>query len=530
MSFSQISNYLMNKLFNKRALNYIQNNWASKIDRKRNYKKIKEFFSKSRKSDFNIDDTTWQDLDMDKVYETLDRTMSTPGEHVLYNILRTPLFDISKLKSRNTLIKFFQNNESLREKIQLLLFRLGRTNTDTTSALYSKLEDKPSSRIVCNIFALLFTVFLLLTIVTRNSGFIFFIMIIGFINMFIHYKMNSFIKEQIESVKYLGYIVNTSNKISKINSMELLKYKDKLKTLSTKCIRIGKKSSIVGRVEGLDVIGDYINIMFLIQERNYFSIINDIEKYKPELIELYFTLGEVDALISIASYREEVEYYTEPTLGDYGKVLDVSSIVHPLLKAPVSNSIKMQNNGIIITGSNMAGKSTFLRTLGINALFAQTIYTCLAKSYVSSFFNLVTSINPQDNIVKGKSYYLGEAESLLRIVKASKNNIPCLTMIDEIFKGTNPTERINAACVIMDYLNKHNTLAAVATHDLALTKMVEGYKCYYFREHVKEDGLTFDYLIKEGISPTRNAVRLLKLIGYPNEIIELIENKISKEV
>nr|WP_272507455.1 hypothetical protein [Clostridium aestuarii] len=188
----------------------------------------------------------------------------------------------------------------------------------------------------------------------------------------------------------------------------------------------------------------------------------------------------------------------------------------------------MHNSGIILTGSNMAGKSTFLRTLGVNALFAQTIYTCLAKSYAGSFFNIVTSIEPQDNIIKGKSYYLGEAEALLRVVKASNNNIPCLTMVDEIFRGTNPTERINAAAEIMDYLNKHNTLAAIATHDLILTKIVKGYDCYYFREHVNEDGLTFDYLIKEGISPTRNAVRLLKLVGYPDEIIERIENRIAQ--
>lgn len=528
MQLSEQLSYIINKTSSKRALRYIKSTWAHKIKRKRNYETIKEFFNNSSKTDFYIDDITWQDLDMDKVYEKLDRTLSTPGEHILYNILRNPLFDINKLHKRNKIIKLFQKNETARDKIQILLYKLGRTKIDITSVLYNKLEEKPSSKLLCNIVTILFTGLILASIITRNSSFISSLVLLGFVNMFIHYKMDSLIKEQVQSVKYLGYLVNTSNKISNIDAEEINEYTNTLKNLSKNCIQIGKKSSVIGRVEGLDVIGDYINVMFLIQERNFFSIISEIEKHKKELIELYFTLGEIDAMLSIASYREGLTSYVEPTLTNNGKTLEVEDIIHPLLENPISNSINMDNRGIVITGSNMAGKSTFLRTLALNAVFAQTIYTCLAKSYVGSFFNIVTSIEPQDNIIKGKSYYLGEAEALLRVVKASNNDVPCLTMVDEIFRGTNPTERINAAAEIMNYLNKHNALAAIATHDLVLTKMVEGYDCYYFREHVNETGLTFDYSIKEGISPTRNAVRLLKLIGYPNEIIEVIEDRIAK--
>ncbi len=104
-------------------------------------------------------------------------------------------------------------------------------------------------------------------------------------------------------------------------------------------------------------------------------------------------------------------------------------------------------------------------------------------------------------MVAGKSYYLGEGEAILIIIKAS-------------------TE-------VLNYLNEHNSLVAVATHDLELIKLVSCYQNYYFREHVEGNKLSFDYWIKEGISPTRNAVRILKMIGYPDDIIDKIEENIS---
>lgn len=91
---------------------------------------------------------------------------------------------------------------------------------------------------------------------------------------------------------------------------------------------------------------------------------------------------------------------------------------HPLIQDPVPNSLTVGAQGILVTGSNMSGKSTFLRTVALNALFAQTIYTCLAKSYRSLFLKLFTSIGRSDNIIEGKSYYLVEAQSILRIIKA----------------------------------------------------------------------------------------------------------------
>jgi DNA mismatch repair ATPase MutS len=201
---------------------------------------------------------------------------------------------------------------------------------------------------------------------------------------------------------------------------------------------------------------------------------------------------------------------------------------HPLLNRPVPNSITVDREGIIITGCNMSGKSTFLRTLGVNALFAQTICTCLASSYKGSFLRVMTSISRGDNLVGGKSYYLAEAEALLRIIKASGHGAPCLCILDEMFRGTNSLERINASSEILRYLVNHNCLAVIATHDYELTELVGNlYKCYYFSETIEKDGISFDYRIKDGVSKNRNAVRLMDYLGYPREIIDSTNKKIA---
>ena len=192
---------------------------------------------------------------------------------------------------------------------------------------------------------------------------------------------------------------------------------------------------------------------------------------------------------------------------------------HPLLEQPVSNSIEVREQGVLITGSNMSGKSTFLRTVGLNALLGQTIYTCTARAYVGCPLRLLTSIGRADNVVEGKSYYLEEALSVLRIVDAITPAITTLVILDELYRGTNSEERIFAARRVLEYLAKRNALVLVATHDLELTDFFAyQYRSMHFSEQVGQLGLEFDYKLKKGPATTRNAIALLRYLGYPEEI------------
>ncbi|MDF2673234.1 MAG: mismatch repair protein MutS-like protein, partial [Clostridiales bacterium] len=325
------------------------------------------------------------------------------------------------------------------------------------------------------------------------------------------------------TVQYLHGIIKASGILGDIKVQEIDEYTSALSRTAKACKQVFEKTSVSFEkgVSEVEAITEYINIFFMIEEMKFFGSIDDIRLHRKDLQEMYLLLGELDALISIASYREGLESYAIPKLHMKGAELKGKDMAHPLLKDPVKNSIHINKEGIVVTGSNMSGKSTFLRTLGINALYAQTICTCTSDEYEGSYFKILTSISPGDNLIGGKSYYLAEAEALLRIINASGDSIPCLCIIDEIFRGTNPIERAGASVEILDYLVNNNAIVIVATHDLEITELVKGaYKYFYFSEDISQEGIKFDFVIKEGVSKNRNAVKLMKYLGYPDEIVD----------
>jgi DNA mismatch repair ATPase MutS len=465
---------------------------------------------------------------MDKIYEELDRTHTTPGEQSLYYILRTPIFENDGLLKRKAIIELFQGNKEIREELQLKLFNLGRDQKNSaTEIIWDEIPPKKNMRLLFNLLALLPVISILIMPFNLSLGITLLFILFG-INLYIHYTKGKDISSYVDGINYLAGVINIAKQVSNIKAQELEEYKEILKENAEVCSKIAKNTSSIGHIEGVDMFADYVYILTLAKERQYYNAIDRINSYRKELKALLMKLGELDALLSVASYREGIKNYTEPCLDNEKAHLNVDGVRHPLIKEPVPNSISINESGIVLTGSNMSGKSTFLRTIGVNALLAQTIYTCNADSYCGSFFKLISSISPSDNLLVGKSYYLGEAEALLRIIKSCDKEIPSLCIIDEIFRGTNPIERISASAEILNYLLNNNALAIVATHDLELTEMVDNYGCYYFTEDVDDEGLKFDYKIKKGVSPTRNAIKLLKYLGYPSDIIDRTNKRVDK--
>ena len=139
--------------------------------------------------------------------------------------------------------------------------------------------------------------------------------------------------------------------------------------------------------------------------------------------------------------------------------------------------------GILVTGSNASGKSTFLKNIAINAILAQTIGTCVCSSYRAPFFRVLTSMALRDDLSEGDSYFIVEIKSMKRILDESQKNVPMLCIIDEVLRGTNTIERIAASSRILGSLVKEYVLAFAATHDIELTYILEGvYTNYHFEE------------------------------------------------
>jgi len=179
----------------------------------------------------------------------------------------------------------------------------------------------------------------------------------------------------------------------------------------------------------------------------------------------------------------------------------------------------------------MSGKSTFIRTLAINNLLAQTMNFCFASEFTAQKMNILTSIRNTDDIFESKSYYLQEVLRIKKLIDATNNNKSNLFVLDEIFKGTNTIERIAASKSVLSYLNQNTNIILVSTHDIELVDLLnnENFEQYHFTEKVIDNQLIFDYKIKKGALKTRNAIKILELYNYPNIIIKeakRIENKI----
>jgi len=222
--------------------------------------------------------------------------------------------------------------------------------------------------------------------------------------------------------------------------------------------------------------------------------------------------------------RAGLPYYAKPVFTKEDAELKITELYHPLVDNCIANSISSRaDKGGLITGSNMSGKTTFIRAVALNTLLAQTIYTCCAKEYIAPLLNIHTSIRVSDDIEEHKSYFQAEALAVLDIVKQCGIDEPfrSLVIIDEIFRGTNTIERIAAAKSVLSYLTANRNFVFVSTHDLELAELLgDDYAIYSFEELVSDKRLVFDYKIKEGLLKNKNGIAILQSLGYPDSVVK----------
>lgn len=231
-------------------------------------------------------------------------------------------------------------------------------------------------------------------------------------------------------------------------------------------------------------------------------------------------IGEMEALSSLATLGYNNPKWSTPIITNEPSTIRIKEIFHPLLiDNPVSNdvTIKEPSRILLITGSNMSGKSTFLRTIGINLVLAYTGAKVCASTMVTSIMNIQTCMRTKDNMEKGVSSFYAELKRIEKIIVASQGTKQVFFLLDEILKGTNSFDRHTGAKMILKQLYNNNGMGLVSTHDLELGELEEetkgSIKNYHFEEYYNNNKIYFDYKLKNGISNTRNALYLLRMIG-----------------
>lgn len=497
---------------------------------------IRHYYNNKEKMTPVIDDITWNDLDMETVYMILNNTSTGIGEEYLYALLHMPCMDEEVLQERDRVAKYFDSHEQERVNVQYELLKLGKLKTSSVgqylSGIRSMRPHKPTLHLVC-LAALIVSI---MGCIVRPEVWLPVIILVVVFNMVVYFKRKADISSYFVVFSYLSRMNQSALKISELHCSGISGYCETLKKCARPLASISRYSWLF--VTGTDLSADLLAIiMDYIKMMTHFDLIlfdylaYRLFKYGKELDTIMDTIGEIDCDIAIASYRrymsdQQGTPVCTPVLHKDGPLtIKTEHIYHPMIVNPVTNSLD-ETKSVLLTGSNASGKSTFLKTVAINAILAQTIYTCLADSYESRFFRIYSSMALQDNIQSSESYYIVEIKSLKRIVDAAAGpaswaDVPVMCFIDEVLRGTNTIERIAASSRILDALAHMNALCFAATHDIELTTILEkSFSNYHFQEEVSDNDVTFDYILYPGRATSRNAIKLLGMIGFDKEIIE----------
>ncbi len=516
--------------YRHRLYKHLKDSWGKPSRKEYTYdimEAIKYYYNQSRQ-DGDVDDITCNDLNMDAVYACINHTQTSIGEEYLYMLLRKPCTDISVLKEREDIINLIDTSGDKRTKLQAALAVMGKLDKISVYQYFEKAGSVEIGNKLYHICCGLALVISILLCLIKPEVFVLVSVFVIIYNVLSYYKNKAKVDHYIKIFAFVARTRIQSEDIAKVEIDGLSKYQERLLKCTKSLKKFSKNSWIVsGSNMGgsiADSLMDYIRILFHIDLIKMCNMAHELKKHKDELIEIFNIIGYIDSMVSVASFRAGLKSWCVPklynTTGKKDIKMEFTDLYHPLIENPVKNSIKT-DRGILITGSNASGKSVFIKTVAVNAIFAQTIHTVLAKNYKSCFYHIYSSMALRDDIFNSESYYIVEIKSLKRILdKALEAKIPVLCFIDEVLRGTNTLERIASSSEILRQIAKLGSMCFAATHDLELSKILAGYfNNYHFEETVEENNVVFDYKLREGSTNTRNAIKLLNMIGYDPSVI-----------
>jgi hypothetical protein len=519
----------MNKSQKQRILN---DNWGKVKSDCFDFELIEKYFRKNHQTDCSqvISDKTIHDIDFHELFMLLDRTNSQVGQQFLYNNLRAIKSD-QHFDKQEQLIDYYSQNEQSRIQAQMSLSRLDKKESYYIPALFQdEYIQKPSWFWIVPVLSLLSILSLLLTIF--KPYFFSLLIVVLITNLLIHYWNKRNIYLYTSSIPPLLHLFKVSKDFLKIHPdapvQESLKTLEAIKGGMSVFTIESKSNSDLSSIPWM--ILEYLKIFLLIEPIIVFRVLKKLDHKRSEMHDLFKYIGHIDSAISIASLRSSLKYYCKPSSSMASHPLKFEDIYHPLVEDCISNSLHVNGKSILLTGSNMSGKTTFIRTVAINVLCAQTINTCFANKFELKPMRIYSAIRITDSLMNDKSYYFEEVTTIKQMIDESQSGYYKLFLLDEIFKGTNTVERIAAGKAVLSYLGKGENLVFVSTHDIELTDLLaDTYELYHFTEMVENEQIHFDYKLKKGNLATRNAIRILELNDYPVEIIAEAK-EISKKI
>ena len=462
-----------------------------------------------------IDDKTWSDLNMDTLFHKINFNFTAIGEMRLYATLRG-MFKVNQ----TSLINKFKDNKVFRLNVSYILSKIGKN-------VYPLFPDQmlPTKRNILLMFCPLLPFIGVAFIFLIPSKGILICLTFMILNAILSFKLKKSYDQDLKSIFYTANVIKQSQALSKIESTPAI-------SVDFTHFKASRRfSGLLVRVESQDMASSiimFIKLVFMIDYFLFHLIQRSYFKYQEEVMACYDYISILDNHYSIAMYQHTLTHYCYPKINHNINGLQMKSIIHPLLdeENAIANTIDISNH-ILLTGSNASGKSTFMKAVALNLILAQSIQTATAHSFIYQPGYVMTSMANADDVLSGDSYFMSELKSIRRLFNTHQcNKIYCF--IDEIFKGTNTTERIAASESVLSYLDNQKAYQVIAaTHDVELSTLLENtYNNYHINESIQENSIFFDYKIKPGKANTRNAIELLRITQFPIDIYQRAQQNI----
>ena len=479
-------------------------------------KKYFDFLKVKKSNLMFLSEEIAKDLELDLIFFKLNSCFSNIGKQYFYAKLRAN--DEAEFIKMKSLLSSFKNNEIEKEKVSIELKKLNhRRDYDIIDLV--KDDITTNNKYYQYAKFSLFSVILIIVCSFFIPKISLFLVPFFIVNLIVHYLNKNFVDYYNSIIFRLKNTISVADKLAGIDflrdeyqEINLKKFKKNMTLVEFETTMASNEYFSV-----LWIFSEIIKVMFSIEIFTFRNRAKTLNSSKEELLKLFECLGKTDMALTLLQIQEN--YQTCEPVFVKNKEMKIENVYHPFIENCVKNTFQLDGNSMVITGSNMSGKTSFMRNIAINVIFAQNFGFCFADYFLAPKMKIMSSISIHDNMNENKSYYL---EEVLRIKEfLVERDEYALILIDEIFKGTNTKERIAISKAVLQSLNHEKNIVFVTSHDLEIAQFLQNhhYDLYYFDEEVKNNELFFPYLLKRGINHKTNAIRILEMYNYPAKII-----------
>jgi len=474
------------------------------------------WFRLTRADTLVVDDKTWADLEFPRIFRELDTTTTPLGSQVLHGQLRQCLDDAAVLAERHALHVRLRDDAALRERLQMILVVMqDRQYADVADAVFGDGIESSSQRTVLMAGAGAALLALVGVACSLLSAWVFVAVLA--VNVLVVYRNSAKVLRQAEALGCCVVMLQVARKLSGCGFDNPLITQIRAQQPARDTVQRGLRLLFAYR-RCPPWLAIFLNFVFLLELILHALSIAHFQRTRQQLHRTFELVGGLDAAIAAASAMAMFPRHCQPQLSD-APHLEMVDGMHPLLPRGVTNSIRLQRRSALVMGSNMAGKTTFVKMLAVNAILGRTLGFCLASRAVLPRAQVMASIHGRHSVESGKSHYFAEVEAIRGFLASEQTANGHLFVLDEPFSGTNTQERIAIAFAVLRALCRQS-IVLVTTHDVELQALLEEhYELFHFQEDPAVDGF-FDYQLRAGPARRKNAIRILARMGFPDDVVE----------